>query len=70
MASKLPGWVRFPLLAPATATSGSPMELTITTGIAIAAVSFAAEYVDSSLGMGYGTTLTRCCCSSGSPPWR
>ena len=34
------------------------MELTITAGIAIAAVSFAAEYVDSSLGMGYGTTLT------------
>jgi len=34
------------------------MELTITTGIAIAAVSFAAEYVDSILGMGYGTTLT------------
>ena len=34
------------------------MELTLTTGILIAAVSFAAEYVDSSLGMGYGTTLT------------
>ena len=34
------------------------MDLTIATGIAIAAVSFAAEYVDSSLGMGYGTTLT------------
>ena len=33
------------------------MELTITTGLMIAAVSFAAEYVDSSLGMGYGTTL-------------
>jgi uncharacterized membrane protein YfcA len=34
------------------------MEIAITTGIAIAALSFAAEYVDSSLGMGYGTTLT------------
>jgi uncharacterized protein len=34
------------------------MELTPLTGFAIAAVSFAAEYVDSSLGMGYGTTLT------------
>ena len=34
------------------------MELTFTTGLIIAAVSFAAEYVDSSLGMGYGTTLT------------
>lgn len=33
------------------------MEIALTTGIAIAAVSFAAEYVDSSLGMGYGTTL-------------
>ena len=34
------------------------MEITLAAGIAIAAVSFAAEYVDSSLGMGYGTTLT------------
>jgi uncharacterized protein len=34
------------------------MELTTTTGTAIAAVYFAAEYVDSSLGMGYGPTLT------------
>jgi len=34
------------------------MDIAITTGIGIAALSFAAEYVDSSLGMGYGTTLT------------
>ena len=34
------------------------MELTLAIGFLIAAVSFAAEYVDSSLGMGYGTTLT------------
>jgi uncharacterized membrane protein YfcA len=33
------------------------MDIAITTGIGIAALSFAAEYVDSSLGMGYGTTL-------------
>ncbi len=34
------------------------MDIAITTGIGIASLSFAAEYVDSSLGMGYGTTLT------------
>ncbi|OFW54449.1 MAG: hypothetical protein A2V75_03825 [Actinobacteria bacterium RBG_16_70_17] len=34
------------------------MDIAITTGVAIAALSFTAEYVDSSLGMGYGTTLT------------
>ena len=34
------------------------MELTLAIGFLVAAVSFAAEYVDSSLGMGYGTTLT------------
>jgi uncharacterized membrane protein YfcA len=33
------------------------MDIAITTGIGIAVLSFAAEYVDSSLGMGYGTTL-------------
>jgi len=34
------------------------MDIAITTGIGIASLSFTAEYVDSSLGMGYGTTLT------------
>jgi uncharacterized membrane protein YfcA len=33
------------------------MNLVFTTGLGIAALSFTAEYVDSSLGMGYGTTL-------------
>jgi len=34
------------------------LEITLATGMLIAVLSFAAEYVDSSLGMGYGTTLT------------
>ena len=34
------------------------MELTVAKAILISVVSFAAEYVDSSLGMGYGTTLS------------
>ena len=33
-------------------------ELALGTGIAIVAIAFAAEYVDSTLGMGYGTALT------------
>jgi len=28
--------------------------------ILIMIIAFAAEFIDSSLGMGYGTTLTRC----------
>ncbi|HSV43700.1 MAG TPA: sulfite exporter TauE/SafE family protein [Candidatus Bathyarchaeia archaeon] len=34
------------------------MELTLTVGLVIAALALVAEYMDSTLGMGYGTTLT------------
>jgi uncharacterized membrane protein YfcA len=37
---------------------GSVFELAVGAGIAVILVAFAAEYVDSTLGMGYGTALT------------